>query len=349
MIDLNNLEEIKKLDPKDVYGSTGMFADQAQQILDEYYDVDFYGPNEGYKDIKNIVFCGMGGSAYGAYILQSLYIETIKVPVTIVSDYTLPGFVDENSLIFVSSYSGSTEEVLACATAAKAKGLKITGYSSGGKLGEFLKSGYPGFTFNPKFNPSGQPRLATGYMITSALVLLNSLGVISLSKEEIQKAIQEVRDNHEDIKAKAQEIAKKLEGYLPVIFAAQHLVGNAHIMRNQINETSKSFSAFEDIPELNHHLMEGLKYPADKKLMAIILKSEFYSEKHKKRVELTRDVVTKNDISVLEYEAKGNSKLSQALQVLAFGGYLSLYLGLIYGEDPSLIPWVDYFKNQLSK
>lgn len=347
MIDLANLEEIKKLDPKDVYGSTGMFADQCKQMFDTYFNVDFFTPE--YKQIKNIVVCGMGGSAYGGYIASSLLQQELKVPLISLNDYHLPGFVDKDSLVMLVSYSGSTEEVLSCYEEAIKKNAKITGFSGGGKLGELLKDKYPGFTFNPKYNPSGQPRLGTGYISMGTLALLKSLGVIEMKNDEVLKAIDEVRNSQEEIKNKAIELAQKIQGYMPLFFASQHLVGNAHIIRNQTNETAKSFSAFEDIPELNHHLMEGLKNPTDKKLIALFFMSDKYSEKHAKRIKLTEDVVRQNGVDYLEYQPSGSSKLSEALNILSFGGYITLYLGLLYGQDPSLIPWVDYFKEQLKK
>lgn len=347
MIDLQNLDEIKQLDPKDVYGSTGMLADQAQQIVDEYFNKDFF--SDEYKNIRNIAICGMGGSAYGGHILTTLFQDRLKVPVTITSDYHLPAYVDNNTLVFVSSYSGSTEEILSCAEEAKAKGFKVAGFSSGGALGEFLKDQYPGFTFNPKNNPSGQPRLGTGYMLFGTIALFRNLGVLDISDEEVTQAINELRNNSESIKTKAQELAKSLEGFIPAIMSAEFLNGNAHVMRNQFNETSKSYATFNEIPELNHHMMEGLKNPSDMKMKALMLLSDHYSDRIKKRVELTKDVINQNNFEVLEYHAQGSTKVSQMLNVLSFGGYITVYLGLIYGLDPSLIPWVDYFKEKLKQ
>lgn len=345
MVNLTNIEEIKKLDPKDVYGSTGMFIDQCQYMFDTYFNVEFFTPE--YKAIRNIVVCGMGGSAYGGYIASSLYQQELKVPLLTLNDYHLPGFVDKDSLVMVVSYSGTTEEPVNCSQEALQKNAKIAGFSTGGIISEFLKDKYPGFTFIPQFNPSGQPRLGTGYIVMGTLVLLKSLGVIEMNNDEVLKAIDEVRNSQEEIKNKAIELAQKIQGHIPVIFASQHLVGNAHILRNQFNETSKSFSAFEDIPELNHHLMEGLKNPAEKKLISLFITSGNYSEKHAKRVKLTEDVVRQNGVDVLEYKPSGSSRLSEVLNTLSFGGYITLYLALLYGQDPSVIPWVDYFKQKL--
>ncbi len=343
MIDLNDLDAIRLLDPKDVYGSNAMFVDQCQYIVDE-----FYGKTGGsVSDVRSLVISGMGGSAYGAHVVQSLYTSELKVPLVPVSDYHLPAFVDASTLVLATSYSGTTEETVSTANEAKAKGAQLAALTSGGFLGDLVKGGAPGIVFDPKLNPSGQPRLGTGYTVTGTLVLLNNLGLISISKDDLNSAIDEVRDAIDGIKTKAQAMAKELEGFIPVTFASQHLVGNAHIIRNQLNETSKSFSAFEDVPELNHHLMEGLKYPSDKKLKAVLITSNLYEAKHQRRMELTKDVVEQNGMAVVEYAPTGTTRLSQVLEVLAFGGYLTLYLGLIYGEDPSLIPWVDYFKAKL--
>ncbi len=347
MIDLNNLDQIKQLDPKDVYGSTGMLSQQCKQIWEDAQKIQF--PQE-YKNIENIVICGMGGSAYGGHVIKALFKEEIKVPVYVNSDYTLPGFVNEKTLVVLTSYSGSTEESLANAKEAFERGAKITGLTSGGKLAEFLqKNNFPALIFNPQYNPSTQPRLGTGYVILGTIALLKQHGVLTVTDNNVTAAMSELESNAGAIKTKAQEVAQKIQGNIPVIFAAEFLEGNAHIMRNQFNETSKSFSAFSELPELNHHLMEGFKNPTDKKLIVLILNSSLYMSLLQKRVSLTQNVVAKNTIEAITYDAQGSSKLSQMLNILSFGGYLTVYLAFVYGLDPSLIPWVDYFKAELAK
>lgn len=347
IIDLKNSSQIKKLDPKNVLGSTALFASQCEQIWQEGKKIAF---DSSFKNVWNIVISGMGGSAYGGYVIRALFKDSLKVPLISNNDYHLPYFVNNKSLVIVSSYSGSTEESLASFEEAKQRGTKITGITSGGQLKESLdKIGASYLLFDPKFNPSGQPRLGTGYMVVGLMTLLKNLNLISIARGEIENAIIQLKTSENPTQQKAIEYAKKLKGYIPVIFSADFLNGNAHIIRNQFNETSKTFSAFEDLPELNHHLMEGLKNPKDKKLKIIFLASNLYPEEYKKRVKLTQDVVRKNGIDFIEYKAIGKTKLAQTLNVLSFGGYLTLYLALLYKQDPSVIPWVDYFKEQLKR
>lgn len=346
MIDLTNLEAIQKLDPKNIYESTGMLADQCAQIWQDARNVSF---PDSYKNVENIVIAGMGGSAYGGYVVSSLFRDILTRPLLVWSDYGLPKFVNENTLVIATSYSGSTEEVLTSTQEAQRRGAKLVGLTSGGKLGEFLqKNSIPSLLFLPQFNPSGQPRLGTGYIVLGTIALLARIGLLSVDQPEVEKAVTELKQNYNFITSLAQDTAQKIVGNIPVIFASEFLVGNARILRNQFNETSKSFSAFEDIPELNHHLMEGFVNPKDKKLITVFLESGLYSEVIKKRITLTKDVVSKNSVESLSYKVQASTKLAQMLEVLSFSGYLSLYLALLYGQDPSLIPWVDYFKEKLA-
>jgi len=136
---------------------------------------------------------------------------------------------------------------------------------------------------------------------------------------------------------------------IPVIVASEHLLGNAHVMRNQFNETAKSFSAYSLIPELNHHLMEGLTNPKERILSFLFLDSTLYTPVIQKRFALTKEVIGKNNIDILEAPIQGQNAIEQMLYGISLGGYLTFYLGILYGQDPSVIPWVDFFKEKLAK
>lgn len=346
MIDLTNLEEIKKLDPKNVYGSTELVLEQCSQIWEDTRSFSF--PND-YLNIRNLVLSGMGGSGLGAQIVYYLFKDKLSVPFYINNDYDLPAFADKNSLVLLSSYSGATEETLSCAQEALKKKCKVTGITTGGKLKEIFENNKLSYIkIDPKNNPAGQPRLGTGYSTFGVIRILLMTRVLNISESDAINAIKNAKLNRETAKQKARELAANLHETIPIIFAAEFLVGNAHVIRNQLNETAKLFAAYSPLPELNHHLMEGLKNPKNKNLSVLFINSSLYSEKIKKRVELTKDVVSKNGIPYFEYNAIGETKLSQALEVLSFGGYLTFYLAMLYGQDPSLIPWVEYFKEKLA-
>lgn len=348
-MDLTNLEEIKKLDPKNVFGSTELFIAQCRQIHEQAESAKFSLARRDLAKFNSVIFCGMGGSAYGGHVATSLFKDELTVPFYVNSDYGLPHFADCDSLIILTSYSGSTEETLSSFEVAKKLNANVVGLTSGGKLKEAMESGSKDvIAFDPKNNPSGQPRLGTGYIVLGTIEILKKLGLLQIESKDIETAIDEVEKNVDKTRETAKNLAKQIAGFIPVIFSGSIFEGNAHILRNQFNETAKSFSSFHFLPEANHHVLEGLKNPTDRKLVALFLDSSLYNPKIKKRIELTKDVVSKNNTEVLSYSLKGSTKLSQSLELLAFGGYLTFYLAILYGQDPSLIPWVDYFKEKLS-
>lgn len=346
MIDLNNKEEIKKIDPQDTLASTDLLP---KQLVAAWEQVNSLSIPQDYSQIKNIVFCGMGASIYGALVAKALLGPKFPFPSELVSDYHLPDYVSENTLVVLTSYSGSTEEVLSCAEEAKNKGTKMLVLTKGGKLGDFAKeNNIPSYIFDGELNPAGVPRLGNGYTIVGLLGLLKKAGVIDFDASLLENSVKNITTTIDTLKQKALDDSEKYVDTIPIIFAAEHLSGNAQIFRNQFNETSKQFSAYYLVPDLNHHLMEGLAFPKSSKLRFIAFQSQNYSPKIHKRMELTKDVVAQNNQTIDMYSTEGKNIFEDFLEVLAYGSYLTLFLGLRNGQNPAINPWVDYFKEQLS-
>lgn len=301
---------------------------------------------ENYKSAKNIVLCGMGGSALAANILQALNISL--APFYFYNGYEIPAYIGGDTLFIASSYSGNTEEVLSSVAAAQKKGAKIVGLAAAGELGEWLlKNKLPFIKFDEKFNPSGQPRYGLGYALGALFNIFINLGLVNLKMADINSAISGLRQP--PIGA-AVKLARELNGFAPIIVASGFLEGNAHVLTNQFNETCKTFSEWHAIPELNHHLMEGLKRPGlYKSIKFLFIESGLYAKPILSRIKITKDIVQKNKISYTDYKTRGKTKLEQALDCLSFGSLASLILSIDYGEDPTAIPWVDYFKKEMKK
>jgi glucose/mannose-6-phosphate isomerase len=344
MLNLNNLDEIKKLDPLDTLGTTTNMLEQCSTAWAEINNLNV-APLE---NIQNIVFCGMGASIYGAMVIKSILGRNMPYPTELVSDYFLPDYVGKNTLVVLTSYSGNTEEVLSCAQEAKAKGAKMIVLTKGGQLAEFAQDHkLPAYIFDGKLNPGGVPRLGNGYSILGLIGLLNKTRVIDIEEQEVTNALERFKEKQDDIKQQAEEIYSMFTGKIPIIFAAEHLAGNAQILRNQFNETSKAFSSYFLIPDLNHHLMEGLQFPTDAPLQFFVFDSPNYSDKIRKRVELTIDVVKQNKYPVVEFVTSGQTEYDDFLEVLYYGCFVTLYLGLAYNQNPAINPWVDWFKAKL--
>lgn len=353
---LDNRDEIQKLDTKQGLLSIEEIGSQVKQVWEETKSLEF---PQAYARVRNIVVAGMGGSAYGTHVVQSLFKDELKVPVFSIPDYELPHWVNEETLVILSSYSGNTEETLAAGSDAKKKGAKITGLTSGGKLAEFLKEGkYPAYIFTPAFNPCNVPRYALGYSIFGQMALLNKAGFLQLTEkkyEDVLEAIAQMQlKTSVDIatnKNEAKLLAFEASERIPVMVVAEHLEGAGHVVANAFNETSKTYSEYRVIPELNHHLMEGLAFPKSNEtnLLFLLVESDFYGKSNSRRMKLTSDVVEQNhcEYKVLKLEAK--TKIGQVFELLLWGTYTAFYLAVLNNQDPVPNPWVDWFKAELKK
>lgn len=325
--------------------SVKAFPDQCRQAWSETQELSV--PN-GYSNIKNIVICGTGGSRFTPLSIKECFSDRLKVPVEISHEYFLPNYVDSNTLVIISSYSGNTEEPVSCRIDAEKRNCKIALITKGGILSEVEKEKqYLSYVFEEKHNPSGQPRLGVGYMLFGHLGLLSKLNLIEISDLEVQEAVDNVVNFEYGEKTK--KIADIMFEKEVFIVTSEHLKGFANGFANQINENAKAMSSYRYISELNHHLMEGLSNPKDskRKWLFLFIKSKLYSEGILKRYPITKEVVEKQGVETFDYELSSRSKLSDLLEAFLFSGYTTLYLSQKYGVDPTKIPWVDYFKEKL--
>lgn len=356
MLDLDNIEKIKKLDAANVVGSLELLYKQIEQAYVEASKIEI---PQDYKNVKNVVAVGMGGSGYAPSILHSLILKKTRIPYEVFKGYDVPGYVGENTLVLLSSHSGTTEEPLAFGEEAKRRGAKILGATIGRKLGEFLTvNNYPAYIYKEGYNPSGQPRMAFGYQVMGEMVLLGNCGVVEIKEEEVRTMISHLAQlsklwglSSPLEKNEAKKVACEFFGKIPIIAAAEFLEGNSHALRNQINENSKNFSAYFPIPEINHHLMEGLSFPKDNpdKLVFLFINSNLYRDLIRVRFKATKYIVEKYKVKTLEFVPQGETEFIQCFETLLFGGYVSFYLAMSNEINPAPIPWVDYFKEQLTE
>ena len=344
---------IKELDKSNVYGSVLSFTDQ---VRDGWIQSEKISLPPTFGQIRNIVVAAMGGSALGAQFVSSVFSESLKLPFEIINDYQLPGYVDDQTLVIADSYSGNTEETLSAYEQAKKRQAKIFVISSGGQLEKkALADNIPHFTINPVYNPSNQPRMALGYPIGSIVELSSKLNLINLKIEEVEGACRLVREKAEKFKIEnggdqALATAESLLGKIPVLIASEHLLGAAHATGNQLNENSKTFAIRFPIPELNHHLMEGLQFPSSNQedRFFVFYESSLYHSRNQKRYQITQQLLEEHKIPYSSFVPEG-SKLEQALEVVQFGGFVNFYLALLNGVDPAPIPTVDWFKKEMGR
>lgn len=358
MKNLDDVRQMKQLDENSCYDSIVSLSKQCESAWNDIRQMTF--PKD-YEKASSILFCGMGGSAYGARIIKSLFRDYLSVAVDIDSDYHLPKYVNEKTLIIAASYSGNTQETLSCVSEAfhRDHEVNVIGVTSGGRLAEIIRNHYKiVYVFNPSFNPSNQPRLGQGYMQMGQIAILTRLNYLAVSEQEVKDVVG-ILENQLfklaiDVLSKennAKTLAYACEDKIVNLIGGEFLEGALHSIRNPFHETGKHFANYFMLPEANHHLMEGLSYPQvnKKNMLFLLIDSDLYSDAIKKRLYLTSEVIEKQGISVKKIKLSSPTRIGQVFELIQLGSFITFYLAMLHDVNPARIPWVDYFKNKLKE
>lgn len=299
---------------------------------------------KSYQAVTKILVAGMGGSHLQADFINSVFANCLLKPVIIVSDYILPNWVNKDTLVIAVSYSGNTEEVLSIAKQVELKKVPLMVVTAGGNLATVRS---PKIIFNTDLNPSKQPRYGTGYLIGIQLGILKQIQAIDFAWADLDDVLAKLDLVRLAVLGKAQ--AKKLAQKQIFLISAEHLTGLAIIFRNQIHETAKQLAFNYNIPELNHHLLESLSFPklVIRNSLFVFYESRFYSKRIQQRMSLTEKIVSKQGAQTIVVKNLNKNILLESLTIWLINSYVSYYLAEINKQNPTAIPWVDYFKAQL--
>jgi glucose/mannose-6-phosphate isomerase len=304
---------------------------------------------------KNILVVGMGGSAIGGEILHDWLRDTLPIPIEVCRDYTLPAYVNKDTLVFVNSYSGNTEESLTAFLTAMHRKCTVTAVTSGGQLGSFCNK----LQVPHVIVPAGlQPRVAIPYFFFPLSVLMEKMGVISNIGDELEEAIQVLervgKANAPDVPAnknRAKQLAQELMETIPVIYGFGQYSSIAQRLKAQFNENSKVPSKSEVFPELNHNETVGYEAPESltKKLSIILIRDPQEPPEIRNRIETTRSLVFDRAKKVLEIWAEGKGKLAKMFSVLSTGDFASVYLAILQNKNPTPVKIIEMVKSELAK
>lgn len=341
--DINKMEEVDK---GRLFASLEDFPEQIEEVFrDVELDVLPFDP-------EHIVVTGMGGSGIAGDILGSLLANKINIPIHVNKDYSLPAFVGKRTLLLVISYSGNTEETVSAAEIGIERGARVVMISSNGKVEDICKENNILLIKAPE---GYHPRAAIAFMFIPVLKLLSEM-LIYDSDIGIIDSLKVLRQLREEIKAgvpteknRAKRIAKKIKGKVPVIYG--HSIYNAVANRwhTQLNENSKILSWYGAIPEMNHNELVGWAGDDNSSMfIPIILRDKKEDERIHRRIELTKELAFKNSVeNIIEVYAEGETQLARILYLTYMGDYVSIYLGILNGEDPSPVKVIDELKKGL--
>jgi glucose/mannose-6-phosphate isomerase len=294
-------------------------------------------------EAAGLLVCGMGGSAIGGDLAAAAFGNRLTGPLITVRGYELPSWVTPEWTVLCSSYSGNTEETLACFAAAEALGARRIVASTGGALVDGAREAGAPVIGLPGILPA--PRTAVAYMLVCAAEVAALAGIAPRVHTEIDAAAAFLSEQSTDLQARAAEIAERLGETAPVVLGADLTAPVARRWKTQINENAKWPAFFSELPEANHN--EICAWDGDT-FSAVLLEDPDQHPRERRRFELTGEAIAATSATVVRLEVEGETRVARLLWATMLGDLVSLKLAEARGVDPLPVEAIEGFKAALS-
>jgi glucose/mannose-6-phosphate isomerase len=293
-----------------------------------------------------VMICGMGGSAIGGDLAAAALGERLTLPLLTIRGYELPPWATPEWSIVCSSYSGETEETLACLEAARALGARRIVASTGGRLAESARTeGVPVIGL-PATIPA--PRAAVGYMFAIAAEAAALAGTPRIHTE-IDAAAARLESSREALLEQAEGIATRLAGTVPVVYGADLTAAVARRWKTEINENAKAPAFWAELPEADHNELAGWTEVGAGNFSAVFLEDSDQHPRERLRIELTAAAISGAAAAVERVVTEGNTRTERLLSAVAVGDLVSLYMAAHLGQDPTRIQAIESLKEKMGR
>lgn len=352
-MNLDDLNRFKQLDTQNLLGEIDNLPDQ----LGYAYQLGLKHPLPDWRDFRQVVIAGMGGSAIGADLLASYCASLSPIPVSVHRDHDLPLFArGAETLVICSSHSGNTEETLSAFEVARKAECRIVAVCTDGELAKRAKANdIPVWTFDH----AGQPRAAVGFSFGLLLAMFQRLGFIPDQKEAVDDALASMRRTQQHLKADvlavknpAKRYAGQLMGRWVTFMASGLMTAVARRWKSQINLVAKAGANFESIPEADHNTLAGTLNPQETlnaHTMTLFLRAPSDHPRNRLRSDLTRQAFMLEGMNTDYVDARGSTPLAHMWTLILFGDYMSYYLAMGYGVDPTTLKALVDFKEAMAE
>jgi len=339
---------IARVDPSDQLGDVLALPEQLRDALWRVESAIM----QDWDTPAGLVVAGMGGSAIGGALARAALGDHASRPIFVTRAYGLPTWTTPDTMVLCASYSGETEETLACYESAGALGAKRTVVTTGGRLAEMARADeVPVIPLPGGF----QPRAAVAYMIVASLEVAALCGAGPRLTSEIDVAASHTEqlvsewgpDAPEDSLAK--ELARGLHGTTPVVAGAGLTTPIAYRWKTQINENAKQPCFWNELPELDHNELAGWEGARDLgRFSAVFLDDSDAHPRVKERMDLTERLIAGNAVESFHLETRGQTAVERVVSLVLLGDLVSIYLAALRGVDPGPVKVIDELKTALA-
>jgi len=295
-------------------------------------------------DAAGLMVCGMGGSAIGGDLAAAVLGDRLTQPLLTVRGYEIPSWATPEWTVLFSSYSGDTEETLACFAAAEALGARRVVASTGGALvAEAREAGVPVIGL-PGLLPA--PRTAVAYMLVCATEVAALAGVAPRIHTEIDAAAGSLEEQTADLRALAAEVADRIGERAPVAVGADLTVPVARRWKTQVNENADAQAFFSELPEADHNEICAW---SGEGFAAVLLEDADQHPRERRRFELTAEAIAASGAEAVQIETRGETRVARLLWATMLGDLVSLELAEARNVDPLPVDAIDKLKTALGR
>lgn len=345
---LDDANVLKQRDPEDALGVA------AEQYMQAKFEVTLENKDHDHRNITSIVVAGMGGSALAALLAKSWLKDELNIPFEVVRTYDLPEYVHENTLVIASSYSGNTEETLSCLAQAKLQGAQTAIIAAGGALIDEAEISGIAHVALPN---SLQPRMAVIYNLRALIALLINFEIIEPEKLD---EITTTADWLGDESAKwdfavpvnqnyAKQLALLAVGKTPVFYGGALTAPVAYKWKISWNENAKNVSFWNQYPEFNHNEFIGwTSHPIEKPFAIFDLVSDLDHPQILKRFEVSDRLLSGMRPKATVVHLAGESAIAQLLWGSILADFVSIYVAILNGVDPTPVALIEKLKHELA-
>ncbi len=300
---------------------------------------------------NGVAIVGMGGSAVGGDLLVDYASMTSERPISVIRGVELPRWVCDQTLVVMVSYSGNTWEVMELYRKARDRGCALVAIASGGELAMTAEVEKVPLLRVP---PGLQPRAALGYLMGAEAAVLEASGVAQVKKDLAlaQLAMADLRENLSPgvpVDANmAKKTALRIRGKVPVIYAPRTLRTVAYRWQTQINENAKMMAFSGEFPEMNHNQIVGwVEGGPGIEMLPVFLKPASSKGGLGEKMEIAIQLMRESKLQPLSIELSGRTAIESSLMGIMLGDFVSFYLAILKGVDPSPVPSIGELKKRM--
>lgn len=345
------LDDSNVIGQRDPHGALQVAAGQYAQAR---FDATVSNGEHDHREITRVVVSGMGGSALAALVVKSWLKNQLTVPFEIIRTYSLPHYVDASTLVIASSYSGNTEETLSGLHEAQERGAQTAIIAAGGAL---IDAANANDIAHVQLPGDLQPRMAVINNLRALVALLVHFDVADssvfedieneadwLESETAQWASSVTTD-----KNYAKQLALHAVGKTPIFYAGNLMSPVAYKWKISWNENAKNVAFWNELPEFNHNEFIGwTSHPIEKPFAIFDLVSHLEHPQILKRFEVSDRLLSGQRPKSTVVNLAGETVIAQMLWASILADFVSIYVAILNGVDPTPVPLIERLKKELA-